>query len=362
MRNIFLFIIIILECVRFRIGTTIALHQPDAFQLILYYMGQWLPLYAGLALQLAFAVGIMLAFGRLSSNRELDALHALGIGLHHLLLPLVMVASLVAAADFVNLAWLQPLSLYQAKTFVAQIEHRAVLSPAGGDLFLSNGKKTVLLDGIEPGDNRFQRVFLYENYGDGTTMAKSGTTGRILVNQITGQQSYTVDEMTSMQIVLNGREAKVLPVTYGTSSSRQLQGPVNAFENGNYRDRGISEYEWTLPELLSVENISGVYLSDSQRWSEINYRLAQVFFILLAPMIALLAVVEPKRNPAPWRYLAGLLVILGFNQFLGIAASFSRTGWLSPLLTIWLPLLILSAVVIYRFWHLSTRPAFQSAR
>src|SRR5450631_4282096 len=84
-RNIFIFVIIILEAVRFRIATGLALHQPDALRLVLLYLGQWLPLYAGLAIQMGLAIGVMTGFARMSQSRELDAMHALGFSLHRLL-------------------------------------------------------------------------------------------------------------------------------------------------------------------------------------------------------------------------------------------------------------------------------------
>jgi lipopolysaccharide export system permease protein len=76
----------------------------------------------------------------------------------------------------------------------------------------------------------------------------------------------------------------------------------------------------------------------------------------------MLAVVEPRRNPGPMRYLAGLLVILAFHQYMGVATSFARSGSLSPLIGLWIPFVVLSAIVLILFWRLSTRPGFSTAR
>ena len=88
----------------------------------------------------------------------------------------------------------------------------------------------------------------------------------------------------------------------------------------------------------------------------------QVLFILLLPFIATLFVVEPRRNPGPFRFLAGLLSILGFHQFLGIAVSFSRGGEVPVALTLWLPLILLATLVVVLFRWLSLKPGFSTAR
>src|SRR5438128_287111 len=100
MRNIFLFVLIILECVRFRQGLGLAINQDNFLSLVLTYMGQWLALYSGLAMQMALGVGVMLGFANLARNRELDALHALGFSLHRLAAPAAMMALAIALLDF----------------------------------------------------------------------------------------------------------------------------------------------------------------------------------------------------------------------------------------------------------------------
>ena len=107
MRNIFLFVLIILECVRFRLGLGLAINQDNLLSLMFTYLGQWLALYSGLAMQMALAIGVMLGFANLARNRELDAMHALGFSLHRLAAPAAALAIVIAAIDVVILGWLQ---------------------------------------------------------------------------------------------------------------------------------------------------------------------------------------------------------------------------------------------------------------
>ena len=363
MRNIFLFVLIILECVRFRLGLNLAMHQENFFVLVFTYMSQWLALYAGLAMQLALAVGVMLGFSSLSQNRELDAMHALGFSLHRLLVPAIVMALVVAVADFFVLGWLQPLSLYNSESLVHQVQRVASLLPEGGDLFFTSGNKTVLIDGIAPKSNSFQKIFVYQTYPDGKSVATGGADGHLTIVEDDPNQYYDVHDVSMIQVVSPmGKNGPILPQSYNASAASQLRGPVQAIDTSNFRRRGQSEWEMTFPELASATPPNRFNVAPMTINAELNYRIVQLLFILLLPALAILFVVEPRRNPGPFRFLAGLLTILGFHQLLGLAVSFSRTGQVSVLLTLWLPLLALALLVILRFRWLSLKPGFSSAR
>ena len=364
MRNIFLFVLIILECVRFRQGLGLAINQDNFLSLVLTYMGQWLALYSGLALQMALAIGVMLGFANLARNRELDAMHALGFSLHRLAVPAAIMAVGIALVDFVILGWLQPVSVYNGANFIHQVQRFVSLLPEGGDLFVNGEGKTVLIDNIAPKSNSFGKIFVYQSYPDGKTVTTGGSKGHINIIGDDPNQYYDVQNVRMMQIVLgkNAQGARSLPEAYNASSSSQLRGPVQAIDTSNFRKRGDSEWELTFDELATQTPPNNFKVDGQTINAELNYRIVQLLFILLLPFIAMLFVVEPQRNPGPFRFLAGLLTILGFHQFLGMAVSFSRTGALPIWLTLWLPLLVLATLVFLRFRWLSLKPGFSTAR
>jgi len=363
MRNVFLFVVVILECVRFRLGLGLAIHQENFLALVFTYMSQWLALYAGLALQMALAVGVMLGFTRLAQNRELDAMHALGFSLHRLMASIVGLAVFAAAADFVILGWMQPISLYNSESFVHQVQRFVSLLPEGGDLFVSGEDKTVLIDGITPKTNSFSKIFVFQNYKDGKTTATGGAKGHLSIVEDDPNQYYDVSDVRMMQVnVAQKGDRWQLPENYYASTSSQLKGPVQAIDTSNFRRRGASEWEMTFSELASRQPPGGFKVEGHRMQAELNYRIVQVLFVLMLPFLAILFVIEPKRNPGPFRFLAGLLTILGFHQFMGLAVSFSRDGTTPVLLTLWLPLAVLFVVVFIRFRWLSTKPGFSSAR
>jgi len=290
-------------------------------------------------------------------------MHALGFSLHRLMAPVMALSLVLSAANFYNLGWLQPVSLYRQANFVHELIKTTSLLPGGGDLFLTNGEKTALIDGIAPDSNDFKKIFLYESYKDGKTVATAGTVGTITVLENDPQQHYSVHNVGRMEIQLKKDiSPENLPMNYSTNNITKLEGPVNAFDMSGYRERGEWEGELTLPELIFGMPGSKFKINPVTATAEINYKFAQILFILILPFIAILAVVEPRRNPGPMRYLVGLLVILAFHQYMGIATSFARLGSISPLLGLWLPFIVLTGVVFMLFWNLSTRPGFSTAR
>ena len=363
MRNTFIYVVLLLESVRLKLVWNVAIHQPDPLYAILRYLGQWLPLYSGLALQVALAVGIMLGMSKISRSRELDAMHALGFSMMQLLAPIFAVTLLVSTICLAIFGWLQPISLYNSTAFLHEVQATASLVTDGKNLFRNDGSKTIVVDDIERDGRLFSKVFMFESYPDGRSVTTAGSAGQLIGQGSISQQSYIVKGLDVMEVKSDG----AAPLAKGgatTTASRlaNVQGPIKAIEDKAYGERGNSEYEWTLVELITG-GIELPFKVEPKRISaELNYRLAQFAFIWLLPFIAVATIIEPRRNPGPFRFFIGLFIVLSFNQYLSIGTNFSRNSNWPPILTIWLPFLILAIFVFWRFWKVSYQPAFNTAR
>ena len=67
----------------------LVVNQGGPFFLLLKMLINLVPTYLGLALPAAFFVGVLMAAIRLSSDSELDAIQASGVGLFRLLIPIM---------------------------------------------------------------------------------------------------------------------------------------------------------------------------------------------------------------------------------------------------------------------------------
>jgi lipopolysaccharide export system permease protein len=363
MRNTFLYVVLLLESVKLKLVWNIAIHQPDPFYAIAKYLLQWLPLYSGLALQVALAVGVMLGMSKISRSRELDALHALGFSMMQLMAPIMALTFVISSICFVIFGWLQPLALHDSTAFLREVQATASLVTDGKNLFRVEGNKTILVDNIARDGRSFSKVFMYETYPDGHSMTTAGSTGQLIGVGTISQQSYIVKGLDVIE--MKGDGSAPLATSKATTTASRLanvQGPIKVIEEKVYGARGNSEYEWTMSELLT-NGASLPFQVDPRRISaEFNYRLTQLGFIWLLPFIAVATIIEPRRNPGPFRFFVGLFIVLGFNQYLSIGTNISRESNWSPGLTVWLPLFLVATLVLWRFWKVNYRPAFKTAR
>ena len=83
-------------------------------------------------LPIGVLVGVLIGLGRLSADSEIVALHASGISLRRLLLPIGVVAVVATGATLLNTFWLSPLALRTAAGLeaAAYFIPGAVCSPA----------------------------------------------------------------------------------------------------------------------------------------------------------------------------------------------------------------------------------------
>ena len=360
--NTFIYVFLILECVRFKLILSIALRQRDPVLTILKFLSLWLPLYVGIAMQLALFVGLMFGLAQICKTRELDALYSVGFGLHQLMAPIIGVSLGFWFLSFLILGWAQPLSIYSSKVFVHELEQSANMMLAGTNLFLTKNQKTIMLDGISGDGNQFKKVFIYEIHPDGKTVTTAGTGGYLLGEGEMKDQHYQVQSLDVMELSDDPNASPAEGVKASTTtSSFNVQGPLDEAAKTPYRQRGESEYEWTLGELLSAHPGMPFHIESYKLSAELNYRLVQLMFILLLPIIAAVVIIEPRRNPEPIRFLLGVVVVLGFYQYLSYGTSVSRNNSASPLISLWLPLAMVYVVAMLKFWKLAYRPAFVSA-
>ena len=85
-----------------------------------------LPPVLGFTLPMAVLVGVLIGLGRLSADSEIVALHASGVSLRRLLLPIGAIASLGAILTLLTTFWLSPMALRT----ISRLEVRLLSSQA----------------------------------------------------------------------------------------------------------------------------------------------------------------------------------------------------------------------------------------
>ena len=129
-------------------------------------LGYLIPHYMGLALPVAFFLGILLTFSRLSREGELAAMNASGAGLPQLLRPILGAALALAVAVAVLVSLLQPYARYAYRAATYALTNASFTTLLQDGLFTTLGDTTYMVDHISEDKSRMTGVFLYQG-GEG---------------------------------------------------------------------------------------------------------------------------------------------------------------------------------------------------
>jgi len=286
-----------------------------------------IPPVLGFTLPMAVLVGVLIGLGRLSADSEIVALHASGISLRRLLVPIGFVAFASAVVTLVMTFWLSPLSIRTLRG----LEYQLLASQAPF--------------GVQPRvfDERFPRLVLYVQ---DVQAAATRWTGVFLADSSLngGPSNVTLAENA---LVIANRETRQLELHLGSGSTHEYD-PRDP-EKYNVTTFGESDIPVDLSGSLQVPKnpiVSGAEQSVSQliaakgpAWRDARVEFhRRIAFPAACLVFALLGVpigVRPRRGGRA----AGLiltLVLIGTYYFVFVTgAHAAQQGSISPGLGIW---------------------------
>ena len=91
----------------------------------------------------------------------------------------------------------------------------------------------------------------------------------------------------------------------------------------------------------------------------LNYRLVEVLMMLMLPFLAVALAVPPKRSSSSLGIFISILIIVAYHKVNQYAESAAAHGRVNAILGLWLPLLGLSAVILWMYHVLANKPGGQ---
>jgi LPS export ABC transporter permease LptF/LPS export ABC transporter permease LptG len=305
----------------------LVVRHSSAFGTVLLLFLCSIPPVLGFTLPMAVLVGVLIGLGRLSADSEIVALHASGISLRRLLVPIGFVAFASAVVTLVMTFWLSPLSIRTLRG----LEYQLLASQAPF--------------GVQPRvfDERFPRLVLYVQ---DVQAAATRWTGVFLADSSLngGPSNVTLAENA---LVIANRETRQLELHLGSGSTHEYD-PRDP-EKYNVTTFGESDIPVDLSGSLQVPKnpiVSGAEQSVSQliaakgpAWRDARVEFhRRIAFPAACLVFALLGVpigVRPRRGGRA----AGLiltLVLIGTYYFVFVTgAHAAQQGSISPGLGIW---------------------------
>src|SRR6266849_4192028 len=139
----------------------LVVNQGGPFFLLLKMLVNLVPTYLGLALPAAFFVGVLMAAIRLSSDSELDAIQASGVGLFRLLIPIMGLAVVLMVCSVMIIGFMQPYTRYAYRALVYLVTNTAWdAALERGAFFTGFGGKTILIEDISEAGHTLSGLFI----------------------------------------------------------------------------------------------------------------------------------------------------------------------------------------------------------
>lgn len=292
-----------------------------------------LPTFLVLTLPLAFLLGVLIGFGRLSTDAEIVALKSSGVSLYDMARPVLALSLVVALATGVLSVWAHP---YGKRAFKEQVFH------------IAHNRATI---GIEPRvfNNDFDDLVLYANEVED----KSGILKGLFISDqrmerepsiIIASQGRAISDSEKLTLTLRLRDGAIhRQLDRRTDEAYQIidfdSYDVQLDLGAQLRDiseRRVKESELSFNELRTlIDQTEGA--QHNQYLVEFHQRLALAPAAILFALIGLPLGIQSRRTGRGGGFALALTVFLTYYLLFSFAEAIGAEGFLPPVVAMWLP-------------------------
>ena len=313
-----------------------------------------LPEYFSLGIPIGLMLGILLAFRKLALSSELDALRGIGIGFGRLLRVPYAYAVALMLLNVAIVGFIEPYSRYRYEGLRFDLRSGALGASIKVVEFNRLGRRlTLRIDGSENSGTRLRGIFVQVDDRSGTSVAATAEIGRFL---------STDDPDTILFRLRNGRLVQQSPKFPAprTLSFESYDLPINLPQVDRFRSRGHEHDELTLIELFE-EGYGGGAQGKVRLAAQANlhFRLVEVVMMLMLPLLALALAVPPKRSSSSIGIFVGIVIVVAYHKVNQYAEQAAAQGRIEPIIALWVPLVLLSALIWWMYHVLAHRPGGQ---
>lgn len=312
----------------------------DVGMLLLYL----LPPFLGYTVPIAFLLGVILAFGRLSSDSEITAMRATGISLYQLLAPVLSLAIIVGFLGTLLTHRVEPAGKRRLRELLWNLAQSKITVGVKGGTFNDAFKDLLLYaNKTDPKNNRLLGVLIYQGAGEShIILAKSGR-----FKQSKEGLPTLILESGSIHPA-RARELKYHTVyfkNYELSLELEKMKKVSVFPQ--YLELSTKALKKYLDENKSAKSTEEY----RRAWAEYHRRFAFPFAGILFAFIGLALGLAPPRSGRARGVTFSFLVIAVYYTLFRMAESASWRAVLNPAFAMWLPNVIIGVLGLAYFVH-----------
>ena len=315
-----------------------------------------LPEYLSLGIPIGLMLGILLAFRKLALSSELDALRGIGVGYGRLLGVPYAYAIPLAILNLFIVGYLEPYTHYRYEGLRFDLNSGALGAAIKVGEFNRLGKHiTVRIDRSEKKGTQLHGIFVQMDDAKGMNVAATADHGKFL---------STDDPNVILFRLEHGRLIQDSPkfATPRTLAFDVYDLPVSLPVIDQFRRRGgtVSD-ELYLHELWRV-GYGGAAPDQHQKLeaqAAFNFRLVEVLMMLMLPLLAVALAVPPKRSSSALGIFLSILIVVAYHKINQYAESAATNGQVNAVVALWLPLVLLCAMIFWMYHILAHKPGGQ---
>lgn len=325
------------------------LGKKNSFSVVFEMLAYLVPHYLGTALPAALFLGLLLGFGKMSENSETDAFMASGVGLNRMARPVILMGVLISIISMLIMGWIQPYARYAYRSVVFDIQNVEVFYLAEEGVFMQAGDRTFVIDKLDRSTNAFEHVFIFEDNGAKGSDTVTASRGSLVDNPAGQRPMLHLEDGHRLTFKTRPDVTSKEPAIGEATKFALADTPLGRISDDIFRLRGEDERELTLPELFTALKNPPPKSSPDDVSSELSERLVMAVSILILPYLAIPFAVGSRRSARGFRTGVALVLIVVYNEIIHQGASLANHGVASPLLTMWLPCLLLAAFAAWRY-------------
>lgn len=300
-----------------------------------------LPHYLELALPGALLITIIISMNRFSQSREITVLMATGMSLWRIARAYMIFGAALALLSLLLSGWLQPLSRYNYRQIVFELQQSSVVTAFKEMKFVQFKDQTIWSSSVDRQGRILGETFITELRPDGTRRFLFGRSGE-LVPGPNGNWAIILQDAMLGDVPLPGRDMRGNQLV-----TRQVSWELPGNE-GIFRLRGKDQRELTLSELLSESYQAGQYEIDALKArADLNDRLARAVLLVVLPLMGVVLGLNLRRTHRSGGVVIGILLLLMIQKLLEFGMGRAEAGAIPVWAGFW-PLVV--ALAIASLW------------
>jgi LPS export ABC transporter permease LptF/LPS export ABC transporter permease LptG len=312
-------------------------------------MVRLVPQALALTLPMSLLLALLVAFGRLSADREFVAMQACGVSLLRLLRPVGLIAATAWAATSYVLIWGVP----DANQSFRQIAFNVTADRAEGEVkprvFFTEFPDLVLyVREVPASGSGWTGVFLADQRDSGRPSIYLARRGHVTVDREAERVDVVLEGVTHHTLEADGRydvgrfERAVLGVDAGALFPGGIPKGLKEMTIAELREQ-ITRNEKT------IDPSTGRPFSTHNEWMMIHQKFAIPVACLVFGLIGLALGATHRRDGTLGSFVLGILVVFAYYVPLYVGPSLVKSNFIPPWLGSWLANIVLGALGVMMF-------------